>query len=99
METLPVDLTARVFQTLMRGRTTEREIVQSQLLAGDPRINVELLRRWLLEALRGEFSADNASNSAGSWKAWARTWMLNSLGRIANGDAEAEKYVRDHTRA
>jgi hypothetical protein len=98
MDSSKIGSTARAFRTLTHGRPVEREIVQARLVSQDPTIDVDLLRTWILEALRGEFSAERASVDPQSWRAWARCWLLSSLGRIALGHHEAEKYVRQCTK-
>ncbi len=87
----------RVLQILVKGRVVEREAVHNRLMAGDPSIDRDHLRRLVLEALEGPFDAAGAGRDSRSPKAWARCWLLSTLGRIADDDQAAARYVRKCT--
>ena len=89
----------KVLQILVKGRIVERDAVHNRLMARDPSIDRDHLRHLVLDSLEGPFSVVNTGKDSRSAKAWARCWLLSTLGRIADDDQAAAQYVRRATAA
>ena len=86
----------RIFNQIVHGRAAERNAASA--LLGDPaqEINRQLLRQRILDAVGGKFAPGQEELEQDDSIRWTRSWLVNTLGKICDGDAQAAAAVRRH---
>lgn len=85
----------RIFNTLLKGRETDRTSAYKALEHNDGAIDRPRLRALLLDALTREFkpAADDLETDP---LVRTRGWLLGALARVVDDDAEAARVLRHH---
>jgi hypothetical protein len=86
-------LTFQVFNSIAWGGSRARRTAQQLLDSDRHRLDLPRLRLLILDALSGEFAPDPDEAPE---TAWARCWLLSTLGRISADDPKALATTTEH---
>jgi HEAT repeat protein len=84
----------RIFEALVQGGEAERHAAVTAL--GDPALDRDALRLLIRRAVTGSYAPGQEREEGDQDILWARSWLLNTLAKIADDDAESKQLVREH---
>lgn len=86
----------RILKSIINGRESERNAASASL--SDPKLNVnrEYLRQLIQKELREKYYPGREDWEQDDSVRWTRSWLVNTLGKISDGDAEASALVRQY---
>src|SRR4029450_9340977 len=90
------DAASNIFRSIVYGKEADRNAAIAALNDQANPVDRTRLRLWILDALKREFYPGREKQEQDESLVWTRSWLLNTLGRICDNDAEAARVVRSH---
>jgi hypothetical protein len=86
---------SKIYRTLLQGREADRAAAQAAIKDPAQKIDRAALRLKLIAGLFGEFKPQTDSDEDAD-AGRTRAYLLSTLAMISDGNAEADKVLRDH---
>ena len=90
------DAASKIFRSIVYGKEADRNAAIAALNDQANPVDRSRLRLLILDALKREFYPGREKQEQDESLVWTRSWLLNTLGRICDNDAEAASVVRSH---
>ena len=90
------DAASNIFRSIVYGKEADRNAAIAALNDQANPVDHSRLRLLILDALKREFYPGREKLEQDESLVWTRSWLLNTLGRICDSDAEAARVVRSH---
>lgn len=91
-----IQMATKVYEALIVQRLTDKYKAIELLNDKSMRIDRAVLRTLVMKAIRDEYYVGRETELDDADIAFTRSWLLNVLGHVANGDQDAMLVVRKH---